>query len=395
MRTQRKGFTLVELLVVIGIIAVLMSILLPSIGKARQAASTIKCANNLRQVGQGVHIYLSNNNGYFPPSYGYRDSGINAAGVWDASKAWGYQQWSGFILGTVSNDAFKCPAMPDGGVPATNPKDGDLAPGQTPDNTAAPAAATFNTALNDTNYQNAYLAAYKNANGSFADDQAGRLAYAVNEALFARPKFSNDQTNSAIAKSDVITHATRMVNINEVKNSAGVIMASEYVASWALISGKGNTTVVKSHRPLTPFRTNAASVGDLDKNTAATADLTSSGTVGTPLEIRRVNAKDLWRLDATNQTYDILADVESGAYAASGANRSTRLDLVGRNHPGDSKVARDNKTNFLYVDGHVETKSILDTVPAKAGDLSPWEWGDKCYSIPETRMATPATEVGF
>lgn len=62
---KRHGFTLVELLVVIGIIAVLISILLPSLAAARRSASSVSCMANLRTIGQGLLLY-QNNNGYLP-----------------------------------------------------------------------------------------------------------------------------------------------------------------------------------------------------------------------------------------------------------------------------------------------------------------------------------------
>ena len=73
-RRRCSAFTLVELLVVIGIIALLMSILLPTLGRVREQASAIKCASNLRQVGQAFHMYANENKGKLPE--------------WNASRSW-------------------------------------------------------------------------------------------------------------------------------------------------------------------------------------------------------------------------------------------------------------------------------------------------------------------
>ncbi|HEX8912435.1 MAG TPA: prepilin-type N-terminal cleavage/methylation domain-containing protein, partial [Humisphaera sp.] len=70
-RRARGAFTLVELLVVIGIIALLMSILLPTLGRVREQANRVKCGSNLRQIGTGFVMYFNDNNGSFPFAAGY------------------------------------------------------------------------------------------------------------------------------------------------------------------------------------------------------------------------------------------------------------------------------------------------------------------------------------
>ncbi len=67
-RGPRRGFTLVELLVVVGIIAVLISILLPALNKAKEAANSVTCASNMRQIGMTIRQFADLHNQRAPGS---------------------------------------------------------------------------------------------------------------------------------------------------------------------------------------------------------------------------------------------------------------------------------------------------------------------------------------
>jgi prepilin-type N-terminal cleavage/methylation domain-containing protein/prepilin-type processing-associated H-X9-DG protein len=80
---RRPAFTLVELLVVIGIIALLISILLPALSKAQQQAQQTVCMSNMRNLGQAVAIYQAENHGAFPSmGANWSANHINAPTVW-------------------------------------------------------------------------------------------------------------------------------------------------------------------------------------------------------------------------------------------------------------------------------------------------------------------------
>src|SRR5262245_36528143 len=98
-----SGFTLVELLVVIGIIAILISILLPALNKAREASNRAVCGSNLHQIAIMLNVYASTNNGQVP---------IGVSGT--TNIAWGNNYFLGRKAGTPDPDTL--PPTTPGGV---------------------------------------------------------------------------------------------------------------------------------------------------------------------------------------------------------------------------------------------------------------------------------------
>jgi prepilin-type N-terminal cleavage/methylation domain-containing protein/prepilin-type processing-associated H-X9-DG protein len=112
---RSAGFTLVELLVVIGIIAVLIAILMPALQKARQAAMQVRCQSNLRQLATLVLIYAQNYNDAIPYQSSFSNgtwSWRNRLDIWQTGNAYNgpynRMQYSGTI--------FNCPFVEAGDI---------------------------------------------------------------------------------------------------------------------------------------------------------------------------------------------------------------------------------------------------------------------------------------
>ena len=319
------AFTLVELLVVIGIIALLISILLPTLSGARERANAVKCSSNLRTIGMGLLGYSAENRGLLPAAYMYA-----GAGQTSGTPSEGYIHWSSYLYGDRSKlgnkavylsqhgwDAFTCPSLDLGGLPPTNTFAANVGIGVTVD-----------------------------ASG-VTDQQSPRMAYTVNEALMPRNKFKVDFDGNP--------RVYQLVKVATVKGAARTVLATEFTNNPAMAAAPGRVSggmVCKSHRPVHGFKVPSGGDGyELDKVPPAAGN-------GAP---------------SYSHNYELLDGINP-------APTPNRLEWIGRNH-GRAKVngaGQDLRTsNFLYLDGHVETKRLCQTLYPE------FQWGDRFYSVRE------------
>ncbi len=322
---RRSAFTLIELLVAVAIIALLISILLPALGQARRAGQAVKCAANLKDIGTAMQSYLAEWAGTYPPAYVYPSDTRGTYDFYnqDPSHPFGYVHWSWYLYnrGNVDDRSFMCPGYVRGGAPRTNPgPSGDWESSQVDQNGTGPPGGT-------------------------TDAQARRLAYAGNAAIFPRNKFTT--LLSGGERVNIFTSDTR------IGDSGKTILLTEYADNWKVTAtGEGGGLLSKAHRSINPFT--HLSTGSEEY----TAGLDTPGfTYGSGPYYGLMPKKSLVNASGMLDTAGI-----------------SETNAVGRHHVGGADAYIGGTANFLYADGHVEKKSVLETVRN-------WEWGTRYHAI--------------
>ncbi|MFN0136427.1 MAG: type II secretion system protein [Phycisphaerae bacterium] len=343
------GFTLIELLVVVAIIALLISILLPSLNAARSSAKATKCGTNLASVGKAVHGYLAENKAVFPLAYVWASDRNGGEDISRQDRVNGYIHWSYrlFQKGQVKDESFQCPDFDKGGHPRTNP--GPNAGLWVEDQIGGEASGGGSRPNPDPGSPATYL----------EDKQAPWMAYTVNSAVMAWNRLGNVQ---------VANPKFKFVKESDVDNGGRVILAAEFNTNFKVVSrqigGDGLESI--AHRPVRPFSVAGLGYDEFQATPNSTVPQYSYHPPGGP-------DKDYGLLP--------LSRLEEQSNVLEGTVRS--LNAVGRHHPGGDRLG--GSGNFLFVDGHVARTTILKTLQDR-------QWGTKYYSMSGTNNGIPSLD---